>query len=413
MSKIKVLTIFGTRPEAVKLAPVIKELSKRENTISRVCVTGQHRQMLEQMLKNFEIEPDYDLDIMKSRQSLTDILTNSMLALEPIMKEFQPDVVLCQGDTSSTFAASLSAFYHKAKVGHIEAGLRTGEKYSPFPEEMNRVLTSRLADFSFAPTELNRNNLLKEGIPEESIFITGNTVIDALDLTVRDNYKYESKELKDIDLDKKTVLITAHRRENLGQPLRNICNAIKHLAEDYPEYNFIYPIHMNPAVREVADRILTSQPNVYLIEPLDVFDMHNLMANSHLILSDSGGIQEEAPSFDVPVIVLRTSTERPEALETGATILAGVEEENIYNIAKELLTDSNKYAEMAKAKNPYGDGTASRQIVDVLEQYGATETEPLSSFENKQDSEKVEEYVMPLRGKSSPSNDNVRKTNNT
>jgi len=367
LRKLKVLTIFGTRPEAVKMAPVVKELAKRKNINSKVCVTGQHKQMLEQMLKNFGITPDFDLGIMKPRQSLTDILTNSMLALEPIMSEFQPDIVLCQGDTSTTFAASLSAFYHKAKVGHIEAGLRTGEKYSPFPEEMNRVLTSRLADFSFAPTEVNKKNLLKEGISEDSIFITGNTVIDALDLTVRDNYKFESDELKALDLDKRIILITAHRRENLGKPLKNICNAIKRLAHDYSDYTFIYPIHMNPAVREVANEILIDLPNVALIEPIDVFDMHNLMANSHLILSDSGGIQEEAPSFNVPVIVLRTSTERPEAVDAGATVLAGIEEDDIYNIAIELLKDNKKYAKMAKAKNPYGDGTASKQIVDIIE----------------------------------------------
>ncbi|WP_332650679.1 non-hydrolyzing UDP-N-acetylglucosamine 2-epimerase [Lysinibacillus sp. 54212] len=362
--KFKVMTIFGTRPEAIKMAPLVLELEKHPETIeSIVTVTAQHRQMLDQVLETFNIQPNYDLNIMKDRQTLIDVATNALQGLDKVMKEARPDIVLVHGDTATTFIGSLAAFYNKIAIGHVEAGLRTGQKYSPYPEEMNRQLTGVMADLHFAPTEQSRENLLKENKPNDAIYITGNTAIDALKTTVSKEYSHPILEKIGAD---RMILLTAHRRENLGEPMRNMFRAIKRLLAEHADVQVVYPVHMNPAVREIANDILGDDPRIHLIEPLEVFDFHNFASRSFMILTDSGGVQEEAPSLGKPVLVLRDTTERPEGIAAGTLKLAGTDEETIYKLANELLTDSTAYETMAKASNPYGDGFASQRIVDAL-----------------------------------------------
>ena len=366
MTKIKVLTIFGTRPEAIKMAPLVKELEKEPQIESYVCVTAQHREMLDQVLQIFDIEPDYDLDIMQQKQNLTTITTNALEGLSKVISKLKPDIVLVHGDTSTTFVGALAAFYNKISVGHVEAGLRTYDKYSPYPEEMNRVLTGNIAEMHFAPTIRNKENLMKENITK-GIYITGNTVIDAINHTVKLDYIFKNSQLKDIDFSNgKYILMTAHRRENLGKPLENICRAVKRLVQDFANLNIIYPVHLNPKVRGIVNSILGETERIHLIDPVDVQDMHNLMDRCYMLMSDSGGLQEEAPSLGKPVLVLRTETERPEAVEAGTVKLAGVIEDDIYNIASELLISKDSYQTMAKAVNPYGDGKASKRIVQAI-----------------------------------------------
>ena len=360
------MSIFGTRPEAIKMCPLVKELEKHEEIESVVCLTGQHREMLQQVIDIFGTTVKYNLDIMRPRQTLTTITTSVLEKLEPVLQEEKPDIVLVHGDTSTSFVAGLAAFYQQIPVGHVEAGLRTFDKYSPFPEEMNRCLTGRLADLHFAPTENNRKNLENEKITE-NIFVTGNTVIDAFKTTVKENYQYKDEEVKAINFEgKRCILMTAHRRENLGQPLENICHAVKRIVEEFSDIEVVYPVHMNPVVRDTANAILGDMERVHLIKPLDVEDMHNLMSRSFLVMTDSGGLQEEAPSCGVPVLVLRTETERPEAVEAGTVKVVGVKEEDIYNNAKLLITNKDEYDKMAKAVNPYGDGHASERIVQAI-----------------------------------------------
>lgn len=370
MGKIKIMTVFGTRPEAIKMAPLVKELQKYDQIDSKVCVTAQHRQMLDQVLEIFNIVPDYDLNIMQARQTLTGITARAIEGLYEVFTATSPDMVLVHGDTTTTFAASLAAFYAKVKVGHVEAGLRTYDKYSPYPEEMNRKLTGAIADLHFAPTMSNRENLLKENISEDNIFITGNTVIDALALTVFSDYSFQDPFLKGFDFSgKRVVLVTAHRRENIGEPLENICTALRRLVDDMPDISLIYPVHLNPVVRETTGRILGGHGRIHLIDPLNVQDMHNLMDRSALIMTDSGGLQEEAPSLGKPVLVLRNETERPEAVKAGTVKLLGTETDTVYKEARLLLEDSLEYQKMAKAVNPYGDGKASKRICDALLYY--------------------------------------------
>lgn len=365
--KWKVMTIFGTRPEAIKMAPLVLELEKHTDDIeSIVTVTAQHRQMLDQVLDTFGIKPDFDLNIMKDRQTLIDVTTRGLEGLDAVMKEAKPDIVLVHGDTTTTFIASLAAFYNQIAVGHVEAGLRTFNKYSPYPEEMNRQLTGVMADLHFSPTEVSAENLRRENKPEDRIVVTGNTAIDALKTTVRDEYSHPVLEKIGTD---RMILLTAHRRENLGQPMRNMFRAIKRLIEEHDDVQVVYPVHMNPAVREIANEVLGNDPRIHLIEPLEVLDFHNFAARSFIILTDSGGVQEEAPSLGKPVLVLRDTTERPEGIAAGTLKLAGTDEETIYGLAKELLTDEEKYASMSKASNPYGDGEASRRIVEALKVY--------------------------------------------
>lgn len=364
---VKVMTIFGTRPEAIKMAPLVKELEKNPEIQSICTVTAQHRQMLDQVLEIFDIKPDYDLNIMKNRQTLVSIVTNALSGLDEIMKKEKPDIVLVHGDTSTTFVGALAAFYNMTAVGHVEAGLRTYDKYSPFPEEMNRQLTGRMADMHFSPTVNNKNNLLKENIGEDLIYITGNTVIDALETTVKDDYEFADETLKNLDFkNRRVILVTAHRRENLGEPLEHICSALREIALEYKDVDIVYPMHMNPAVREVAKKYLSDLENVYLIEPLDVQELHNTMKRCYMVMTDSGGLQEEAPALGKPVLVLRTETERPEAVEAGTVKLAGVEKDVIIKMAKELLDSKEAYDKMAKAANPYGDGNASERIVAAI-----------------------------------------------
>lgn len=375
---IKVMTIFGTRPEAIKMAPLVLELQKHPDHFeSIVTVTAQHREMLDQVLTIFKVTPDYDLNIMKDRQTLVDVTTRGLEGLDKIMKEVKPDIVLVHGDTTTTFIASLAAFYNQIEVGHVEAGLRTWNKYSPFPEEMNRQLTGVMADLHFSPTAKSAENLLNENKPTENIFITGNTAIDALKTTVKDQYHHEVLEKVGDD---RLVLLTAHRRENLGEPMRNMFKAIKRLVEEQNDIQVVYPVHLNPAVREIASDILGDDNRIHLIEPLDVIDFHNFASRAHLILTDSGGVQEEAPSLGVPVLVLRDTTERPEGIEAGTLKLAGIEEQPIYELATELLTDQASYEKMAKAVNPYGDGNASKRICEAIR------------YHFKQVSERPEEY---------------------
>jgi len=365
--RIKVMTIFGTRPEAIKMAPLVLELNKRsEEFESIVTVTAQHREMLDQVLRVFDITPDHDLNIMKDRQTLMDVTTRGLQGLDQVMKEVQPDIVLVHGDTTTTFIAGLAAFYNQIKVGHVEAGLRTWNKYSPYPEEMNRQLTGVLADLHFAPTTKSAHNLLQENKKEETLFITGNTAIDALKTTVLEEYSHPVLDRVGND---RLILLTAHRRENLGEPMRNMFRAIKRIVEEHDNVQVVYPVHLNPVVRELADEVLGNDPRIQLIEPLEVVDFHNFASRAHIILTDSGGVQEEAPSLGVPVLVLRDTTERPEGIEAGTLKLAGVEEETIYSLAKELLTNEEEYARMSKASNPYGDGLASKRIADAISEY--------------------------------------------
>ncbi|MBR5152740.1 MAG: UDP-N-acetylglucosamine 2-epimerase (non-hydrolyzing) [Clostridia bacterium] len=368
MNKIKVMTIFGTRPEAIKMAPLVKELEKYNDQIeSLVCVTAQHRQMLDQVLEIFDIQPDYDLNIMKERQTLIEILTRSLEGLDRVMKEAKPDIVLVHGDTSTTFVGSLAAFYNQIAVGHVEAGLRTYDKYSPYPEEINRRITGVIADMHFAPTQRNYDNLIKENTNPDTIYVTGNTVIDALKTTVREDYQFKDETLKSMHWDtKKVIVMTAHRRENLGEPLRNICYAVRELVEEFDDIEVVYPVHMNPAVREVAQEILGDLERVKLIEPVNADELHNAINRGYLVLTDSGGLQEEAPSLGKPVLVLRNETERPEAVDAGTVKIAGVKKEDIVSMAKELLCDKDAYNKMAKAVNPYGDGLASKRIVEAI-----------------------------------------------
>jgi UDP-N-acetylglucosamine 2-epimerase (non-hydrolysing) len=362
--RIKVMTIFGTRPEAIKMAPLVLELQKHSTEIeSIVTVTAQHRQMLDQVLEIFGITPDYDLNIMKDRQTLIDISVKGLQGLDEVMKESKPNLVLVHGDTTTTFVASLAAYYNQIPIGHVEAGLRTWNKYSPYPEEANRQLTGVLADFHFAPTTKSAHNLLAENKQEERIFITGNTAIDALKTTVKDTYTHPVLEKVS---NSRLVLMTAHRRENLGEPMRNMFRAIKRLVDKYEDIQVVYPVHMNPVVREIANEILGDNNRIHLIEPLDVIDFHNFAARSYLILTDSGGVQEEAPSLGVPVLVLRDTTERPEGIEAGTLKLAGTEEETIFGLADELLSDQEAHDKMAHASNPYGDGHASERIVQAI-----------------------------------------------
>lgn len=366
MNKVKVLSIFGTRPEVIKMAQLVKELEKEPLIDSYVCVTAQHREMLDQVLEIFDIEPDFDLDIMQDRQTITTITTRALEGLTNIMESVKPDIVLVHGDTSTTFVGALDAFYNKIPVGHVEAGLRTYDKYSPYPEEMNRVLTGNIAELHFAPTITNKKNLIKENITK-GIYITGNTVIDAIKHTVDSDYVFKNDVLKDIDFGNgKYILLTAHRRENLGEPLENICRAVKRIVKDNKDVKVIYPVHLNPAVRDTVYSILGDMDRVKLIEPIDVQDMHNLMDRCFMIMTDSGGLQEEAPSLGKPVLVLRTETERPEAVSAGTVKLVGVDEEDIHNAASLLLKDATGYEKMAKAVNPYGDGNASKRIVQAI-----------------------------------------------
>lgn len=375
MKTCKVMTVFGTRPEAIKMAPLVHELNKYNEQIeSVVCVTAQHRQMLDQVLEIFEITPDYDLNIMKDRQTLVDVTTRALQSLDAVIKEVKPDIVLVHGDTSTTFVASLAAFYNQVTIGHVEAGLRTWDKYSPFPEEMNRQLTGVMADLHFSPTDGAADNLRRENKPEEAIYITGNTAIDALKTTVREDYTHPVLERVS---DHKMVLMTAHRRENLGEPMRRIFRAVRRLVDEHPEIAVVYPVHLNPAVQEVAQEVLGDHQRIVLIDPLDAFDFHNLAARAHLILTDSGGVQEEAPSLGVPVLVLRDTTERPEGIAAGTLKLAGTDEAQVYQMTKELLTNPKAYDEMAHAANPYGDGEASRRIVEaILHHYGMRAERP-------------------------------------
>ena len=381
---IKVLSIFGTRPEAIKMAPLVKALERHEAFESIVCVTAQHREMLDQVLKIFDIKPDFDLDIMKNRQTLAEITTNALTGLEKVIREVQPDIVLVHGDTTTTFVGSLAAFYNKIKVGHVEAGLRTFNKYFPHPEELNRKLTGVIADLHFAPTVNAKSNLLREGIDEESIYITGNTAIDALKTTVNKDFQFYSPLLQQLDYQNKRVIaVTAHRRENIGEPLQNICEALKFIANNHEDVEIVYAVHKNPAVREIADQILGDCQRVHLLEPLDAEEMHNLMDRSFLVLTDSGGLQEEAPSLGKPILVLRNETERPEAIEFGTLKLAGTDKDNIIKLTEELLNDKAEYNKMANAVNPYGDGTASQRIIEsLLYHFGETQTRPVD-FEAK------------------------------
>lgn len=363
---MKVFVVFGTRPEAIKMCPLVLKLKEAKEIECVVCLTGQHKEMLIQVMDAFGVKEDYNLDIMKDRQTLTSITTSILEKLEPVLKSEKPDIVLVHGDTTTSYAAALAAFYQQIPVGHVEAGLRTGDIYSPFPEEMNRLLTDRISTYYFAPTDSNRDNLIKEGIIK-NIFVTGNTVIDAFQYTVSKDYSFSNKVLSELDYDnKRIVLITAHRRENLGKPLENICEAVRRLAIEYSNALFVYPVHLNPAVREVVFKNLSDLENVHLIDPIDVMDMHNLMSRCYMVMTDSGGIQEEAPHFGKPVLVLRTETERPEAVEAGTVEVVGVESNNIYSRAKELFADVSSYEKMAKAVNPYGQGHASEAIVAAI-----------------------------------------------
>lgn len=366
MEKIKVMTVFGTRPEAVKMAPLVLELESREDIESIVCVTAQHREMLDQILELFGIKPRYDLNIMKKNQTLSDITGRVLSGLDEVLNEAKPDIVLVHGDTSTTFAGALAAFYHQIPVGHVEAGLRTYDIYSPFPEEMNRRMVGQISALNFSPTKQNADNLAKENVLGET-FITGNTVIDALKTTVLDDYKFRDETLAKLDFaNRRVIIVTAHRRENYGEPFENILSALKKIAEMHPDVDLVYPVHLSTYVTENANRVLGGIPNVHLIKPLDLDEMHNLMSRCYMVMTDSGGIQEEAPALGKPVLVMRKETERPEAVAAGTVKLCGVEYDDILNMANELLNDPNAYAKMANAVNPYGDGEASRRITDAI-----------------------------------------------
>jgi UDP-N-acetylglucosamine 2-epimerase (non-hydrolysing) len=370
MEKVKVITIFGTRPEAIKMAPLVKELEKNPNIENKVCVTAQHRQMLDQVLDLFDITPDFDLNIMQSKQTLTGITTRVLEGLEDIFEKENPNLVLVHGDTTTTFAGALAAFYQKIKVGHVEAGLRTFDKYFPFPEEMNRKLTGSMADLHFAPTSGSKSNLLREGIDEKDIFVTGNTVIDAMEFTVEDSYVFNNMELNGIEYNKKKVImVTAHRRENWGDGIENICNALKRIVEENNDVEIVYLVHLNPVVKDVVYRILGGVPRVHLLPPLDTKETHNLMNRCFMVMTDSGGLQEEAPHLGKPVLVLRDVTERPEAVKAGTVKLVGTDITTILNAANELIRNSAEYDKMSRAINPYGDGKASERIVHAILSY--------------------------------------------
>jgi UDP-N-acetylglucosamine 2-epimerase (non-hydrolysing) len=365
----KIITIFGTRPEAIKMAPLVKELEKREEIESKVCVTAQHREMLDQVLELFDIKPDFDLNIMKTKQSLTGITSRVLEGLEEVFQEEKPDMILVHGDTTTTFAGSLAAFYQQIKVGHVEAGLRTFNKYFPFPEEMNRKLTGSLADLHFAPTKGSKENLLREGIKESEIYITGNTVIDAMKHTVEKNYVFENDELNNIDFSKKVIMITAHRRENWGEGIQNICIALNKIVEENSDVELVYLVHLNPVVKDVVFERLGGKDRIHLLSPLDTKETHNLMNRSFMVMTDSGGLQEEAPHLGKPVLVLRDVTERPEAVEAGTVKLVGTDIDTIVSEANELLRNNEAYSKMSKSINPYGDGIASRRIADAILKY--------------------------------------------
>lgn len=364
---MKILSIFGTRPEAIKMGPVVKAIEETEGLTSLVCVTAQHREMLDQVLEVFQITPDYDLNIMQAGQTLTEITTRAIQGLEEVLIKAQPDMVLVHGDTTTTFAGALAAFYQKIPVGHVEAGLRTFDKYQPFPEEMNRLLTGRLAEVHFAPTQTARHHLLDEGIADEAIIVTGNTVIDALKSTISNSYAFALDELNAIDYTRhKVITMTAHRRENLGKPLEDICEAILETVQAHEDVIVVYSVHLNPKVQEVAKRILGAHERVYLVPPLELKDMHNLLNRSYLVLTDSGGLQEEVPSMGKPVLVLRNVTERPEGVEAGTLKLVGTNKEKIIQTTTQLLSDKSEYDKMATAVNPYGDGNASKRIAEYI-----------------------------------------------
>lgn len=386
---LKVLTVFGTRPEAIKMAPLVKELNSRPGQIrSMVAVTAQHREMLDQVLELFDIIPDYDLNIMQEGQTLYDVTTRALEGLKDVLIESNPDLVLVHGDTTTTFVAALAAYYRQIPVGHVEAGLRTHNKYSPFPEEMNRHLTGALAEYHFAPTEKSMQNLIKENVNADNIFVTGNTVIDALKATVRENYVFSDPLLNNIDFGRQRVLlVTTHRRENLGEPMRDIYRALKEIVETHPDVEIVFPVHKNPAVRRVVNEILGKMPRVHLIEPLQYEPFINLMQRCYLVLTDSGGMQEEAPSLGKPVLVLRNTTERPEAVDAGTVKLVGTDREVVLSVTKELLNNPDTYKSMAEAANPYGDGLAAKRIVDfICFKFHLAESQP-------------EEFLAKKRGK--------------
>lgn len=360
----KIMLVFGTRPEAIKMCPLVNELKNRKETQTVVCVTGQHRQMLDQVLQIFDVQPDYDLCIMKEKQTLFDITTNILNSIKAVLEKEKPEVVLVHGDTSTTFVTSLACFYLQIPIGHVEAGLRTYDIYSPYPEEFNRQAVSIISQYNFAPTELSKMNLLREGKKEETIFVTGNTAIDALKTTVREDYSHPELEWAK---GSRLIMITAHRRENLGIPMEHMFRAIRRVMDEHPDVKAIYPIHMNPVVRETAKRILGDEERIHIIEPLDVLDFHNFLSRSYLILTDSGGIQEEAPSLGKPVLVMRDTTERPEGIAAGTLKLVGTDEETIYQNFKLLLESKEEYSKMSNASNPYGDGFASKKIADILQ----------------------------------------------
>ena len=377
MKTIKVMTVFGTRPEAIKMAPLVHALEQASDIESVVCVTAQHREMLDQVMEIFHLKADYDLNIMQPRQTLATITTRSLAGLDEVLEEAKPDLVLVHGDTSTTFAGALAAFYHKIPVGHVEAGLRTFDKYSPFPEEMNRKMTGQIASLHFAPTERNRRNLAAEGITD-GVLVCGNTVVDAIHTTVQPDYVFRDPTLRALDYDsRRVILVTAHRRENYGEAMEHIMRALRRLADRYEDVDIVYPVHLSPYVRETAAKFLSGHPRIHLIDPLTVDEMHNLMGRSAMVLTDSGGLQEEAPSLGKPVLVLRRETERPEAVEAGTVRLAGVDEDRIFSMACTLLDDPAEYAAMAHAVNPYGDGQTSRRIVQAIRCYfGLTDQMP-------------------------------------
>ena len=377
MSKVRVMSVFGTRPEAIKMVPLVKELKSRAGIDSLCCVTAQHREMLDSVMQVFGLEADCDLDIMTPRQTLSTITSKCLTGMDGAIERFQPDMILVHGDTSTTFAGALSAFYHQVKVGHVEAGLRTYDKYSPFPEEMNRKLVTQIADLYFCPTRSNRDNLLREGV-RDGVFVTGNTVIDALKTTVRTDFRFTTELLNDLDYTgRKVVLVTCHRRENYGKPMEQIMTALRDMVLQNEDAELVYPVHLSPVVREAAAKYLAGTPRVHLIDPLAADEMHNLMARVYVVMTDSGGLQEEAPALGKPVLVLRRETERPEAVEAGTVAMAGVCYDDVLRMGNELLRDEACYAKMAHAVNPYGDGNACRRIADAIEWYfGLRESRP-------------------------------------
>ena len=377
MKQLTVMTIFGTRPEAIKMCPLVQELDRRPEINSLCCVTAQHREMLDSVLDIFGRKPDYDLNIMQPRQTLSTITSRCLTGMDDVLEQVKPDLILVHGDTSTTFAGALAAFYHQIPVGHVEAGLRTYDKWSPFPEEMNRKMVGCIADLHFCPTVANRENLAKEDITK-GVFLTGNTVIDALQTTVKPDYRFSTEILNQLDYNnRKVILVTCHRRENYGQPMVNIMTALRRVADAFADVELVYPVHLSPVVQEAAHTYLDGHERIHLIDPLSVDEMHNLMARCHLVMTDSGGLQEEAPALGKPVLVLRKETERPEAVAAGTVLLAGVEEEDIFSMASTLLSDPAAYNRMAHTVNPYGDGQACRRIVDaILWHFGVTDTRP-------------------------------------